>query len=307
LDALGVAEAAYYLGVGAIRQGQLEEGLSWMERASALNPNHPDTQKQIDHLHQALGLPGAAVGLAIPLEEAVMQVAADLGLEAASLLASVEEDSVGGFGSDTPSSKRWPGGSVWEAEGKLLYALARATQPKAIVEVGSKAGCSASHLALACCRNGQGKVYAVDPALDFSTVDPTLLPFIVPVRSDIFAWTPPERIDFLFEDGEHSPGFTRGVLQKLRPFLNPNALVLCHDICQRQYGLHIAEEFAEAMGEEARAIRICPSDCGLGYARYAPNAVQASAPVAPSREEKSQSARLKKPPPKRFPPRKKPR
>ncbi len=127
-------------------------------------------------------------------------------------------------------------------------------------------GCSTSHLALACCRNGEGRVYAVDPAADFSRVDPSLLPYIEPIQADVFPWTPPEGIDFVFEDGAHTPGFTREVLKKLLPCLKPGAAVLCHDMCQAQLGSHIAAEFTEMMGSSAQSLLISPSDCGLGYA-----------------------------------------
>ncbi len=49
-----VAEAAYCLGVMAIRQGDLRRGLRWMERAQTLNPEHQPTQEQVTNLRQAL-------------------------------------------------------------------------------------------------------------------------------------------------------------------------------------------------------------------------------------------------------------
>ncbi|MCC6447021.1 MAG: glycosyltransferase [Armatimonadetes bacterium] len=55
LNEQGVAEAAYCLGVGAIRQGEWAVALDWMTRALALNPGHPQTQEQIRHLQEALG------------------------------------------------------------------------------------------------------------------------------------------------------------------------------------------------------------------------------------------------------------
>ena len=206
----------------------------------------------------------------MPLDEALAQLAAYFGLDADELRAYAAEDTVGGYGrEDAPApNPRWPGGSVWEGEGKALYALVRALQPQVIVEVGSLVGCSTSHLALACLRNGSGTVYAVDPAADFSCVAPDLLPCIQAVRQDVFAWTPPEHIGFVFEDGAHTPGFTQAVLERLRPHLSDNAAVLCHDACQERHGRHILPELRAAMGEHADAVLIHPSDCGLGYARH---------------------------------------
>ncbi len=174
----------------------------------------------------------------------------------------------------------WPGGSVWEDEGRLLYALVRALQPETIVEVGSKAGCSTSHLAAACAMNGKGKVIAVDPAADFSRLDPALLAHVEPVKKDVFAWQPPAGIDFLFEDGAHTPGFTGGVLERLRDHLSPAAMVLCHDPFQRDFGDRIWAEFQEAMGEGADRVLITPSDCGLAYARWQPQAEESELPRA---------------------------
>jgi GT2 family glycosyltransferase/tetratricopeptide (TPR) repeat protein len=54
LTALGVAEAAFHLGVYAIRLGDFRQALQWMERASELNPEHEGTLEQIAHLKFAL-------------------------------------------------------------------------------------------------------------------------------------------------------------------------------------------------------------------------------------------------------------
>jgi len=84
----------------------------------------------------------------------------------------------------------------------------------------------------------------------------------------MFAWTPPEPIDFLFEDGAHTPGFTGRVLQHLRASLQAGAAVLCHDFHQREVGAHVSAEFREVLGSSASSVLITPSDCGLGYARF---------------------------------------
>ncbi len=55
LDEQGVGEASYYLGVACVRAGRLDQALTWMERARALDPDHPDTQQQIASLKRALG------------------------------------------------------------------------------------------------------------------------------------------------------------------------------------------------------------------------------------------------------------
>ena len=55
LNEAGVAEAAYFLGVAAIRRNELQAALAWMERALAINPGHLETQQQIGNLKRALG------------------------------------------------------------------------------------------------------------------------------------------------------------------------------------------------------------------------------------------------------------
>jgi len=270
LQGLGVAEAAYFLGIIGIRRGEYETALGWMERALVLNPEHEETREQIVNLKRAMGNAKPPLTKAVSLERACAQVAETFRLDPQELLAYAQEDEVGGYaspGTET-ASPLWIGGSVWEGEGKLLYALVRALRPKVIVEIGSRQGCSASHLASACLKNGGGTVYAVDPALDFSGIDPKLETHLVPVEQDFFTWELPEKIDFVFEDGAHTPGFTREALKRLKPHLTLGAAVLCHDFYGAAYGAQIAEEFRGEMGASAAGVLIAPSDCGLGYARF---------------------------------------
>lgn len=55
LEAAGVAEAAFFLGVQAVRQGDMLAGLRWTERALELNPGHVQTLQQVESLKQAIG------------------------------------------------------------------------------------------------------------------------------------------------------------------------------------------------------------------------------------------------------------
>lgn len=54
LEDLGCAEAAFYLGVSATRNGRYEEAINWMERAHRLDPHHDETVVQIENLRRAL-------------------------------------------------------------------------------------------------------------------------------------------------------------------------------------------------------------------------------------------------------------
>jgi len=54
LSDAGSAEAAFYLGVGSVRSGDLAAALVWMEKALKLNPNHAETRQQVESLRRAL-------------------------------------------------------------------------------------------------------------------------------------------------------------------------------------------------------------------------------------------------------------
>ncbi|MBM3496175.1 MAG: glycosyltransferase [Armatimonadetes bacterium] len=54
LQESGVAEAAYFLGVSASRDGDHGEALKWMSRALELDPEHEETARQIAALHEAM-------------------------------------------------------------------------------------------------------------------------------------------------------------------------------------------------------------------------------------------------------------
>jgi hypothetical protein len=204
------------------------------------------------------------------LEQAAHQLATHLNTSYEQVLTLMNEDTVGGFQlDDVPqSTPRWEGGSVFESEGQLLYALVRTIRPRVIVEVGSFRGCSTSHLALACQRNGRGVVFAVDPWANFSQVRPELLPFVRPVAEDILRWQPPPRIDFLFEDGQHTPGFTRSVLERLLPRVRGGGGVAVHDYYSSEAS-NIAPDVDELLGPGAQTVVVPPSNCGLAYVRIA--------------------------------------
>ena len=55
LERADVSEAAYFLGVMALRRSDLSAALRWMQRAALLNPEHTETRSQIAHIQQALG------------------------------------------------------------------------------------------------------------------------------------------------------------------------------------------------------------------------------------------------------------
>jgi GT2 family glycosyltransferase/tetratricopeptide (TPR) repeat protein len=54
LQQMGDAESAYYLGVQDVRSGDFAHALEWMRRAHDLNPEHEETNRQIEGLEKAL-------------------------------------------------------------------------------------------------------------------------------------------------------------------------------------------------------------------------------------------------------------
>jgi predicted O-methyltransferase YrrM len=129
-----------------------------------------------------------------------------------------------------------------------LYGLVRTQHPAVIVEIGSARGRSTCALALACRRNGDGHVYAIDPHTfnpwteigtqasteaflrarlkDYSLEE--WCDVIVATSADAAkTWT--RQIDLLFVDGDHSFDGVRADFEMFRPWLAPSALVVFHD------------------------------------------------------------------------------
>ncbi len=177
-------------------------------------------------------------------------------------------DTIGGYHADE-SLRKWPPGSCWEAEGRKLYQLVRELQPEVIVEVGRWEGCSTSHLALGCDHNGRGKVYSIDIAAGMgSKIPPELRKWIQFVTADVFTLTGADveklsgrKIDFLLEDGHHSPGFTEHVLRNFSA-----GCIVVHDYCHWDCQKTVHAECLKVLGEPDEVFLEPPGDCG--YALY---------------------------------------
>jgi predicted O-methyltransferase YrrM len=135
-----------------------------------------------------------------------------------------------------------------------LYGLVRAQHPEVIVEIGSARGRSTCALALACKKNGDGRVYAIDPhtvnpwteiGTDGSTeaflrarlrdygLEPWCEVIVATSAEAAKGWT--RRIDLLFIDGDHSFEGVRADFEMFQPWLAPNALVVFHDTAWNYY------------------------------------------------------------------------
>jgi predicted O-methyltransferase YrrM len=179
-----------------------------------------------------------------------------------------DQDILGGFNFDD-KAKKFPAGSVWENEGKRLYRLVREHRPAVILEVGTNYGCSTSHLALACKHNDFGKVYSVDNRQQLGDETGSYIPadlrtWVELIQADALKSLPKavfdRKIDMLFEDGQHTTGFTQTVLELYRHV----PLIAVHDFCHRTAGVTVAPEARRILGEPTEIFFQPPADCGLG-------------------------------------------
>lgn len=184
-----------------------------------------------------------------------------------SLVPYAAEDTIGGWHPD-PSQRLWPVGSVFEAEGKVLYALIRALKPRTCVEIGIQDGCSASHIAAALQANDfniGGHLTSIDRANSGTLIPDDLRPYVTIVGGDGAEWLeaqPDGSIDFLFEDADHSEdlAYRVGLLAKTK--LKPGGVFVAHDAAHYLVGADIRAGYTRA-GLDYRVYSIEPSDCGL--------------------------------------------
>lgn len=169
-------------------------------------------------------------------------------------------EQLGGYHPDDSISK-WGCGSMFAHEGLKLYDLVRKHKPEIIVEVGSWEGCSTSYLASAVRDNGKGKVISIDFKKDAGKYMPDDLREFVEFRTkDALKYTPPEKIDFLFEDGSHNTGFTKNILTRYKA-----PIVVCHDYLHPSHCLEtVHDEMNEVLGGVTEIHHKPPYSCGLG-------------------------------------------
>jgi predicted O-methyltransferase YrrM len=203
------------------------------------------------------------------LSDTLNTIAAQLDLDAAQLDQFANEDQHGGYHPNFDDG--CPIGSLFRVEGQTLYALVRALQPKTVVELGSFAGCSTTHLAAALEANGAGKLTAVDNALRGVKADvPAALQDRVNIVSaeavDWLASRKANSVDFLFEDLEHTPGLTEAVWREALRVVRPGGLILSHDAAHWVVGEGVMAGI-RAAGVEPLVVLAEPSDCGLAIYR----------------------------------------
>jgi predicted O-methyltransferase YrrM len=197
------------------------------------------------------------------------ELGAALGMDGAVLEAYAAQDQIGGV--DTG----WYCGSLWSAEGKVLYALARALNVNRAVEFGTWRGCSAAHIAQALAdarRDEPGYLECVDIWESAGADIPIeLRPFIRMTFLDMrdYAANAAEygsQYELIFEDGPHDEDTVQSIWERARDLLVPGGVIISHDALHDTAGPHVRAGI-EASGITPVYVSVGGSDCGLAVWR----------------------------------------
>lgn len=214
------------------------------------------------------------------LNEALTLMAAQLKADPQKLMAFAAEDMLGGYDINE-ANRKFPMGSLWEPEGKILYALVRLLQPETVVEIGGWAGCSAAHLAAAVRANGHGHITSVDNGSE-GMAHGHLLPdefksFVTLVNAngeDWLAAQPDHSIGLLFEDASHGTALVALLAKLALHKLEPGGVMVNHDAAHDFAFVGGGQRVNSPVGREVRdglaqanvyfkPYLVEPSDCGV--------------------------------------------
>lgn len=185
-------------------------------------------------------------------------------------------DAIGGYHPD-PAQAKWPGGSVFENEGKLIFAIVRAFYYKTVIEIGLGDGCSASHIASALKSayddqiavgfkpKHKGHLTSIDRGNSGRLIPDDLRPWITIIPGDGEEWLreqKDETVDLIFEDADHSERLSYEIGMLAKSKLRPGGLLIAHDISHEGVGEDVAAGYTRA-GLDYLTLLIEPSDCGL--------------------------------------------
>jgi predicted O-methyltransferase YrrM len=197
------------------------------------------------------------------------ELGAVLGMDGAALEAYAAQDQIGGV--DTG----WYCGSLWSAEGQVLYALARALNVNRAVEFGTWRGCSAAHIVQAihdAQRDEPGYLDCVDIWESAGADIPDALrPFVRMTFLDMCDYTANAaeygaQYELIFEDGPHDEGTVQFVWERARDLLVPGGVIISHDALHDTAGPHVRAGI-EASGITPVYVSVGGSDCGLAVWR----------------------------------------
>lgn len=200
------------------------------------------------------------------LTETLKLLALQLQLNPNELTQYAAEDTLGGYSSNE-SDRKWPIGSLWEQEGKVLYALIRTLKPQHVAEIGSLRGCSTAHIATALSVNGSGRVTSIDIAGGALDMYPKHLDkHLTAVTGDGLEWLAgqeDESIDLLFEDSSHGEDMCASVAALCKTKLTPGGILIVHDAAHFLVGKDVQAGLTRALGNAYRVYLSDPSDCGF--------------------------------------------
>ena len=191
----------------------------------------------------------------------------EIGIEGAMLEAYAAQDMHGGVDAG------WPNGSLWQSEGRALYALVRALGAERVAEFGTWHGCSASHIAQALADAGQGGTLdAVDSWIGAGDRIPdNLRPFIRFHHTDMCAWALEQAVagadyDLIYEDGEHDTPSVAQIWALAERLLRPGGVIVSHDALHSAAGAAVRAGI-EASGLTPVYVQLGGSDCGMAIWR----------------------------------------
>lgn len=215
------------------------------------------------------------------LNEVLQLIAAQVRSDSQSLISYANEYTLGGY-DIREEYRKWPMGSLWEPEAKILYALVRHFKPHVCAEVGGWLGASATALASAVKANGFGRVISVDNGGDGNTEHGQLIPdylreYVTLVwqnGQDWLAEQDEQSIGLIFEDASHATELVTELSRLALRKLQPGGLLVNHDAAHDQAIVGGGQIISSPVGRQIRdglglanayfSVYLAePSDCGL--------------------------------------------
>lgn len=200
------------------------------------------------------------------LNEALEQIGGFLGIDPKELIQYAAQDSIGGYHTD-PAVAKFPCGSLWDSEGRALFAVARALKPVDVLELGVFAGASTNHLRAG---HTQGWVTSIDiwegaGSLIYPHLNNGELFYMDGV--EYLRGVPDDAIDLAFEDMNHNTEQVMQVCELLLRKLAPGGVCIHHDSEHPTAGHVVREGVRRAGITNTLSLVFGGSDCGLLFWR----------------------------------------
>lgn len=234
------------------------------------------------------------------LDETFDAIRAAFGPEKLKYLHNSGEDNIGGWDGDERKFN-WPVGSIWSVEGIILYELITTLEPEIVVEIGSRFGCSATHIAAALEANGHGRLICVDNKADgvvpLNQMNKHLRANVELVDADGADWVEnkmPEGVGFIFEDCDHHTPTVERIWRAAAAKLAPGGMIVSHDAMHFLVGEAVRQGIVNSGVEGVHYYLTEPSDCGLAIWRKPGESQSTLAKVVEGLEKPKRSSRKKK-------------